>query len=71
MRRSSSRPPRLPARRQHALKELEVVKGKWANRGEMSAGEAAVGGLFAAEVFAWFCVGEIIGRGGTILDYYP
>jgi len=48
-----------------------VVKGKWANRGEMSAGEAAVGGLFAAEVFAWFCVGEIIGRGGTILDYYP
>lgn len=24
---------------------------------------------FGAEVFAWFCVGEIIGRGGSIAGY--
>ena len=26
--------------------------------------------LFTAEVYAWFCVGEIVGRGGSITGYY-
>lgn len=31
--------------------------------------QAAVYAGFAAEVFAWFCVGEIIGRGFTLSGY--
>ena len=25
--------------------------------------------LFVGEVYAWFCVGEVIGRGGTLSGY--
>ena len=25
--------------------------------------------LFAAELYAWFCVGEVIGRGGSLAGY--
>lgn len=25
--------------------------------------------LFAGELYAWFCVGEIVGRGGSLVDY--
>ena len=25
--------------------------------------------LFSAEVYAWFCVGEIVGRGGGLTGY--
>jgi len=25
--------------------------------------------VFAAEVYAWFCVGEIVGRGGKLTGY--
>jgi Mitochondrial ATP synthase g subunit len=25
--------------------------------------------LFAGEVYAWFVVGEIVGRGGSLVDY--
>ena len=40
--------------------------GEWR---EMPVTEAAVYAGFAAEVFAWFCVGEIIGRGFTLSGY--
>jgi hypothetical protein len=29
----------------------------------------AVYGAFGAELFAMFCVGEIVGRGGTLTEY--
>lgn len=25
--------------------------------------------LFVGELYAWFCVGEIVGRGFTLVDY--
>lgn len=25
--------------------------------------------LFAGEIYAWFVVGEIVGRGGSLVDY--
>lgn len=25
--------------------------------------------LFAGELYAWFVVGEIVGRGGSLVDY--
>ena len=51
------------------MSEAEVVKAKWATRGELTGAELGVAAAFGAEVLAWFCVGEIIGRGGTLLDY--
>ena len=25
--------------------------------------------LFVAELYAWFCVGEVVGRGGSLAGY--
>ena len=33
------------------------------------ASQAGWYGVFAAELFAWFCVGEVVGRGGSLIDY--
>ena len=35
----------------------------------MSGAQVAGGAYFAFEVYAFFVVGEIVGRGGTIIDY--
>ena len=31
--------------------------------------QVAMYGAFGAELFAMFCVGEIVGRGGTLTEY--
>ena len=31
--------------------------------------QVGVAALFAGEVYAWFCVGEVIGRGGSLTGY--
>tara|TARA_B100001540_G_scaffold279104_1_gene267708 strand:+ start:143 stop:268 length:126 start_codon:yes stop_codon:yes gene_type:complete len=31
--------------------------------------QVGVAALFASEVYAWFCVGEVIGRGGSLTGY--
>jgi hypothetical protein len=31
--------------------------------------QAGTYGAFGLELFALFCVGEIIGRGGSVIDY--
>ena len=55
----------------HAKQEWEAVKRAWNNRGDVIVAEAGIAALFAAECYAWFCVGEIVGRGGTMTGYKP
>eukprot|EP00244_Chara_vulgaris_P010270 TRINITY_DN4659_c0_g1_i4.p1 TRINITY_DN4659_c0_g1~~TRINITY_DN4659_c0_g1_i4.p1 ORF type:complete len:123 (-),score=22.03 TRINITY_DN4659_c0_g1_i4:82-450(-) len=59
----------IPHRYNAFQKEVEMMKTKWANRSELSVEEVAVAALFAGECYAWFCVGEIVGRGGTLTGY--
>ena len=48
-----------------AEREAGVVKERWQKVDEMSVKEVGVAVLFRLETYAWFCVGEIIGRGGS------
>jgi len=45
------------------------VQGKWASRNDLTLQEVGIGALFVGEVSAWFCVGEIVGRGFTLTGY--
>lgn len=58
-----------PRRYQHMLSEVKHVQGKWANRSDLTLQEVGIGALFVGEVYAWFCVGEIVGRGFTLTGY--
>lgn len=60
---------KIPAGIEHSEKELGVVKGKLCNIGDLSAQEMGVYLAFAAELYAWFAIGEIVGRGGSITGY--
>ena len=31
--------------------------------------QVGIAALFTAEVYAWFCVGEVVGRGGSLTGY--
>eukprot|EP00270_Netrium_digitus_P004943 TRINITY_DN1641_c0_g1_i1.p1 TRINITY_DN1641_c0_g1~~TRINITY_DN1641_c0_g1_i1.p1 ORF type:complete len:124 (-),score=17.82 TRINITY_DN1641_c0_g1_i1:238-609(-) len=59
----------IPKRYEHALKDVDVLKQKWSNRAELPLSEVGIGAIFVAELFAWFCVGEIVGRGFTVTGY--
>eukprot|EP00897_Mesotaenium_endlicherianum_P004898 jgi/Mesen1/4436/ME000225S03423 len=59
----------IPKRYESALKELEYLKARGSKISDIKVEELGIGVLFAAEVYAWFCVGEIIGRGGTLTGY--
>ncbi|XP_062099194.1 uncharacterized protein LOC133805109 [Humulus lupulus] len=60
----------LPGRREALAKELDYVKHLWKNRQELKVEDAGIAALFGLECFAWFCAGEIIGRGFTFTGYY-
>ena len=59
---------RVPGAIESATAEMETVRGRETARGGVTrtVGASAV---FAAEVYAWFCVGEIVGRGGKLTGY--
>ena len=59
----------MPVRLSHMRREMAVVRGKAANWRELSLAEVGTAVAFSAECFAWFCVGEIVGRGGHITGY--
>lgn len=59
----------VPKRIEGATKEVETLRELWAKRGELTVGDVGVGALFVAEVYAWFVVGEIVGRGFTLTGY--
>ncbi|MCO5554609.1 hypothetical protein L7F22_008140 [Adiantum nelumboides] len=61
----------IPRRHEAFWTEVEFLKYKLKNRQDLTVEEAGVAALFAAECYAWFCVGEIIGRGFTFTGYYP
>ena len=59
----------LPGRREAFWKEVEQVKQVWKNRKDVKVEEVGVAALFGLECFAWFCAGEIVGRGFTFTGY--
>ncbi|KAL9259392.1 hypothetical protein AKJ16_DCAP07858 [Drosera capensis] len=60
----------IPGRRETFLKEYDYVKQLWNKRHELKVEDVSIGALFGLECFAWFCAGEIIGRGFTFTGYY-
>ncbi|XP_075509713.1 uncharacterized protein LOC142546092 [Primulina tabacum] len=61
----------IPGRTESFRKELDYVKSLWKHRQELKVEDAGIAALFGLECFAWFCAGEIIGRGFTFTGYYP
>lgn len=66
----SSFPCSIPGRYESFWKELDSVKHLWKNRSDLKVEDAGIAALFGLECFAWYCAGEIIGRGGTFTGYY-
>ncbi|XP_072967020.1 uncharacterized protein [Typha angustifolia] len=60
----------IPGRYELFWKELDGVKHIWRNRKELKVEDAGIAALFGLELYAWFCVGEIVGRGFTFTGYY-
>ena len=61
----------IPGRVDHFRKEVDFLKNLAKNRQDVTVEDMGVAFLFTAECYAWFCVGEIIGRGFTLTGYYP
>uniref|UniRef100_A0A803LR21 Mitochondrial ATP synthase subunit G protein n=2 Tax=Chenopodium quinoa TaxID=63459 RepID=A0A803LR21_CHEQI len=59
----------LPGRREALRKEVDQVKQAWQNRKDVKVEELGVAALFGLECFAWYCAGEIVGRGFTFTGY--
>lgn len=60
----------IPGRCESFWKELDYVKHIWKNRQELKVEDAGIAALFGLECFAWFCAGEIVGRGFTFTGYH-
>ncbi|XP_028053493.1 uncharacterized protein LOC114257871 isoform X1 [Camellia sinensis] len=60
----------IPGRYEALWKELDCVKQLFKNRQELKTEDAGIIALFGLECFAWFCAGEIVGRGFTITGYH-
>ncbi|MCO5579158.1 hypothetical protein L7F22_033011 [Adiantum nelumboides] len=61
----------IPGRYDAFWKELDFLKNALKRRQDFTVEDLGVATLFAAECYAWFCVGEIVGRGFTFTGYYP
>uniref|UniRef100_A0A1J3C8X1 Mitochondrial ATP synthase subunit G protein n=1 Tax=Noccaea caerulescens TaxID=107243 RepID=A0A1J3C8X1_NOCCA len=66
-----SRLASIPGRSESFWKEVDHVKGLWKNRADLKVEDAGIAALFGLECFAWYCAGEIVGRGFTFTGYYP
>ncbi|KAA8534873.1 hypothetical protein F0562_029911 [Nyssa sinensis] len=60
----------IPGRYEAFHKELNYVKDMWKNKKDLTVENGATAALFGLECFAWFCAGEIVGRGFTFTGYY-
>ncbi|KAM7515601.1 hypothetical protein LguiA_005184 [Lonicera macranthoides] len=60
----------IPGRQEAFWKEVDYLKNAWKNRQELKVEDAGIAALFGLECFAWFCAGEIVGRGFTFTGYY-
>ncbi|RAL45643.1 unnamed protein product [Cuscuta campestris] len=61
----------IPGRYNAFWKEIDYVKNMLKNRQDLKVEHASIAALFGLECFAWFCAGEIAGRGFTFTGYYP
>lgn len=61
----------IPGRYEAMLKEIDYVKLLWKNRQEVKVENLGIAALFGLECYAWYCAGEIVGRGFTFTGYYP
>ncbi|VAH09711.1 unnamed protein product [Triticum turgidum subsp. durum] len=59
----------LPGRYEAFWKEADQVKQLWKNRKDLNVEHAGIIALFGLELYGWFCVGEIAGRGFTLTGY--
>jgi len=59
----------LPGRYEALWKEIDFLKQKVFARNDLKLEELGIAVLFFGECYAWFCVGEIVGRGGTLTGY--
>jgi F-type H+-transporting ATPase subunit g len=59
----------IPGRYEAFWKEVDYMKQKLLARNDLKLEEVGIAALFAGECYAWFCVGEIVGRGGTLTGY--
>ena len=59
----------IPQRYAAVQAEVQGAKRVWARRSELPLSEVGLYAAFGAELFALFCVGEIVGRGGSITEY--
>ena len=60
----------LPGRYEAFWKELDSAKLVWKNRNNLKVEDAGVAALFGIELYAWSCLGEIVGRGFTLTGYH-
>ncbi|GAU40861.1 hypothetical protein TSUD_111930 [Trifolium subterraneum] len=60
----------IPHRYDSFWKELEYAKNIPKNRQDLNMDSVCYAALFGLECFAWFCGGEIIGRGFTFTGYH-
>ncbi|ERN15464.1 uncharacterized protein LOC18443753 [Amborella trichopoda] len=60
----------IPGRYESFWKEMDAVKQLWKRKDELRVEDAGIAALFGLELYAWFCVGEIVGRGFTFTGYY-
>ncbi|XVE70948.1 hypothetical protein DITRI_Ditri10aG0110600 [Diplodiscus trichospermus] len=60
----------IPGRYEALQKEIDYVKHMWRNRKELKLEDAGIATLFGLECFAWYCAGEIVGRGFTFTGYH-
>lgn len=61
----------IPGRYDAFWKEVDSLKSVVKKRQDVTVEDLGVAFLFTAECYAWFCVGEIVGRGFTLTGYYP
>ncbi|RRT50143.1 hypothetical protein B296_00050267 [Ensete ventricosum] len=60
----------IPGRYESFWKELDGLKHIWRNRKDIKVEDVGIAALFGLELYAWSCVGEIVGRGFTFTGYY-
>ncbi|XP_020587279.1 uncharacterized protein LOC110029364 isoform X2 [Phalaenopsis equestris] len=60
----------IPGRYESFWKELDGLKHTLRNRQDLKVEDLGIAALFGLELYAWFCVGEIAGRGFTFTGYY-
>lgn len=60
---------KIPAGYAHVQEELKALQEGMTKTKDFTVNQIGIYCIYCAELVGWFCVGEIIGRGGTLLGY--